>query len=305
LHHSTVGVTANFFALGGHSLKVARMASMIQTELGFEVPLSAVFRAPTIRELARYMTEVSRLDRRLIDETLVPLNGARTGTPVFAFPPGSGYCLSYLGLATLLPDQLLGFSFIEADSRLEEYVTLIRAAQPQGPYTLFGYSAGGKLAFRVAQELERRGDRVSDVIIFDAARYLRRVSFSEAEIREVAAEFLDEITSRVLQEQALLRIKRYRDFLGNCVETAPIAADIHFVSAEESARLVTDANGEAIATLDGWRDLTLGRFREYRGSGKHREMLTSPYLERNVDILRLILARREAAAEAIGAGTGP
>jgi amino acid adenylation domain-containing protein len=290
LHHPSVDVTANFFDLGGHSLRVARMVSMIQMELGVEVPLSAVFRVPTIRELARYMSEVSRVDRRLVEDPIVPLNAVRTGPPAFAFPPGSGYCLSYLRLATLLPNPLFGLAFIERATRLEEYVELIRAVQPEGPYTLFGYSAGGKLAFRVAQELEQRGHRVSDVIIFDAARYLRPISFSDAEILEIAADFVDEITSRVLREAALLRIKRYRDFIGQCVEGGAIAADIHFVAAEGSPRVVSDANGAAIATLDGWRDVTLGRYREYRGSGAHRDMLTSPHLERNVDILRTILA---------------
>ncbi len=299
LHQPSIDVTANFFALGGHSLRVARMVSMIQMELGVEVPLSAVFRVPTIRELARYMTEVSRVDRRLIEDPIVPLNGVRIGTPAFAFPPGSGYCLSYLRLATLLPNPLFGLAFIESATRLEEYVELIRTAQPEGPYTLFGYSAGGKLAFRVAQELERCGERVRDVIIFDAARYLRPISFSDAEIMEIAADFVDEITSSVLREAALLRIKRYREFVGRCVEEGTIAADVHFIVADGSQRLITDPSGAAIATLDGWGDLTLGRYREYRGSGTHREMLTSPHLERNVDILRTILAGQETSVPTI------
>ena len=290
LHVPRVGVEDNFFALGGHSLKVARFVSMMQMELGLEVPLSAVFRAPTVREIAKHIVDVSRFDRRLIEEAIAPLNDADQGPAIFAFPPGSGYCLSYLRLAKLTTNPFLGLSFIEAESRLDDYVHLIRAAQPQGPYVLFGYSAGGKLAFRVAQELERAGEVVSDLIIFDAARYLEPVVFTEAEISEVAAEFLDEITSRVLREQALQRIRRYRTFIGASVERGTIGADIHLVVAEESLRTVTGDTGKTIATLDGWAELTRGRCREYQGSGRHRDMLTPPHLERNADIFRTILA---------------
>ena len=285
-----IGVTANFFALGGHSLKVARLVSMIQMELGFEISLSAVFAAPTIRELARALADSSRFDRRLLDDEIVPLNTVTSGLPVFAFPPGSGYALGYLRLATLVPRPFFGLSFIEADSRLADYVALIRAAQPSGPYVLFGYSAGGKLAFRVAQELERSGEIVSDLILFDAARYLEAVTFDEAELREVAAEFLDEIGSSIVRERALERMRRYRAFLGASVEHGTIRANVHLVVAEGSERTVRGEHGRTVATLDGWRDLTTGRFCEYAGSGAHREMLSPPHVERNVDIIRAIFA---------------
>ncbi|WP_458121519.1 non-ribosomal peptide synthase/polyketide synthase [Paenibacillus sp. Z6-24] len=47
-----IGVTDNFFDLGGHSLRVALMASRIRKELHREIKLREVFEAPTIAELA-------------------------------------------------------------------------------------------------------------------------------------------------------------------------------------------------------------------------------------------------------------
>jgi amino acid adenylation domain-containing protein len=48
-----IGVTDNFFQLGGHSLKAMQIASQIHKRLGVKVALRQVFQMPSIAELAR------------------------------------------------------------------------------------------------------------------------------------------------------------------------------------------------------------------------------------------------------------
>jgi len=50
-----LGVTDNFFDLGGHSLRTMTLVSLIHKHLRVEVSLDIIFACPTIRELAKYI----------------------------------------------------------------------------------------------------------------------------------------------------------------------------------------------------------------------------------------------------------
>lgn len=55
LSAGVVGVNDNFFELGGHSLKAMSLVSRINKEFSVEVPIRAVFKLPTIRQLSDYI----------------------------------------------------------------------------------------------------------------------------------------------------------------------------------------------------------------------------------------------------------
>ena len=52
-----VGIRDNFFDLGGNSLKAAVFINRLQQEFHHEVPVTAVFKAPTIKQLSAYILE--------------------------------------------------------------------------------------------------------------------------------------------------------------------------------------------------------------------------------------------------------
>jgi amino acid adenylation domain-containing protein len=54
-----ISTTANFFQLGGHSLKATILVSKIHKALDIDVPLAEIFKTPTIKGLAGYIQQAS------------------------------------------------------------------------------------------------------------------------------------------------------------------------------------------------------------------------------------------------------
>lgn len=175
-----VGVTANFFDLGGHSLLVVRLMAQIQQRLGHDVPLAALFQAATIDQLARLLRRQAYQlpDTPLI--TIQPATAAPTKPPFFCIHPSGGHVLCYINLARLLgPDQ--PFYGLQAPglqgeqsplSRVEEmaahYIEAIEAVQPHGLYRLGGWSIGGVIAFEMARQWQQRGETVALLALLDS-----------------------------------------------------------------------------------------------------------------------------------------
>ncbi|MCP5045909.1 MAG: amino acid adenylation domain-containing protein, partial [bacterium] len=57
---SIIGIDSNFFELGGHSLKATILVSQVHKVLNVKVPLTEVFRTPTIRGMAKYIHAAAR-----------------------------------------------------------------------------------------------------------------------------------------------------------------------------------------------------------------------------------------------------
>ncbi|NOQ27711.1 MAG: amino acid adenylation domain-containing protein, partial [Bacteroidales bacterium] len=62
-----ISVDANFFSLGGHSLRATILTSKIHKELGVKIPLAEIFKLQTIRKLSKYIKEGTKIDYSSID----------------------------------------------------------------------------------------------------------------------------------------------------------------------------------------------------------------------------------------------
>ncbi|MGH9735405.1 MAG: non-ribosomal peptide synthetase, partial [Candidatus Acidiferrales bacterium] len=67
LRVETVGLDDNFFDAGGDSLMIIALHSNLQKTLGAEIEVTDLFQFPTIRAMARYLTERSPLANALTD----------------------------------------------------------------------------------------------------------------------------------------------------------------------------------------------------------------------------------------------
>jgi surfactin family lipopeptide synthetase C len=173
-----IGITDNFFALGGHSLLSIRMMDRIEQAFGMRLPLATLFANATIEYLAEaLLKQESEFGRSPL--VAVQPNGSRR--PFFYlhgdFNGGGLYCLNlarHLGpdqpFYALQPHGIDGDampSTIEAMAK--DHVETLRAFQPEGPYFLGGHCNGGLIAFEMAQQLKAQGHEVGLLAIICAA----------------------------------------------------------------------------------------------------------------------------------------
>ena len=189
-----VGVHENFFALGGHSLLAMRLMRETNAAFGVEMPLRALFAAPTVAGQAR---EVERLRAAATEEqpttypTLVPLRLHGSKPPFFLVAGGFGgedELIVYAGLTRHLDRErpYYGLRIRGVDELVQpaktveeiaaEHVAEIRKVRPHGPYLIGGSCLGGLVALEIAQQISAQGEKVESLILIDS-RYMSSASF--------------------------------------------------------------------------------------------------------------------------------
>ena len=175
---SPIGVTTSFFELGGHSVLAARLFTKILHTFRKELPLSTLFRSPTIESLAKELETSNGIAEY---QTLVPIQVQGSEPPFFCVHGGAGSTLFLKQLSRELdnkrpfygiePEGLDGNRIrrLTVEEMAAHYVAEVRKVQPSGPYYLGGYCFGGLVAFEMARVLKQQGESVALVALFSAA----------------------------------------------------------------------------------------------------------------------------------------
>lgn len=169
-----VGPSSNFFELGGHSMLAVRLLARIEARFGRRIDPLTLFEAPTLRRLARKLGEAHAPAVAAWNIVAIQPHGSRT--PIFAI----NNTLAYYNVARAIGDETPFFGVqlfdpnaprVLEERRLEDvaadYVKLIRAARPHGPYILAGLCVAGAIAYEAACQLEDAGEAVPLVVLAD------------------------------------------------------------------------------------------------------------------------------------------
>jgi amino acid adenylation domain-containing protein len=269
------------------------------------------------------------------EQPLVSIQARGSQRPFFCVHAVGGNVFSYVGLArrlgltqsfhALQARGLMGAQ--EPHTRVEEmaadYVQAIRAVQESGPYVLGGWSMGGLVAFEMAGQLQRQGQQVALVALFDsmapdAARFIREseqarlvanfafhLGLSPKELANVSEQFLSfdeeaqlkhlfKLAERagifpkgfnLTQLQHLFKVYRSNNEAALAYRPRACSAPLVLFRAAETL------DEELTDTTYGWSRLAEGSLEVEVVTGNHFTMLEEPHVSLLAEKLRVRLAR--------------
>lgn len=174
LRQPLVSIHDDFFELGGNSLGAVALIQRINRAFRLALPLQTLFDAPNVAALTVRVEQGAGTK----SSRAIRLSGPAAGQPVFCWPGLGGYAMNLRGLAQsgasdgrpFFGIQAHGLNALETpDAGIETIaardVTLLREIQPDGPYSLWGYSFGARVAFETAYQLEQAGQKVDHLAL--------------------------------------------------------------------------------------------------------------------------------------------
>jgi len=176
LGRTGVGVTDDFFDLGGNSFLAVRLMTRIQKELGHRLPLAALVGAGTVEAVARLLPAGGGVGEH---RHAVVIRAGEPGPALFCVHPGEGTVLCYRDLARHLPAgvpmyglQALDFELgraplVSIEEMATRYLDEIAGERRSGPPLLAGWSFGGLVAYEMARQLRDRGEEPAGLFLFD------------------------------------------------------------------------------------------------------------------------------------------
>jgi acetoacetyl-CoA synthetase len=176
LQRPSVQMTDNFFALGGDPASAAQLFAEIERVCGRHLPPLLIYSAPTIETLAALLESPD--PPRIPPQVL--LKHGNQKPPIF-IAHGLGdtvFDLFYLVERIDCQQPIYGMqaggldgvdeplASVEAMAKFQ--LEAIKQLQPEGPYSLIGYSLGGLVALEIAQRLSVGGEKVALLALVDS-----------------------------------------------------------------------------------------------------------------------------------------
>src|SRR5450432_3251143 len=278
-----IGVRSNFFELGGHSLNALKLVSIIKRRFNTDISIFYVYSNPNVRNISSALIAKSFIEGEVLFFNSFVKNR------IFCFPPIVGHGVIYRPLAELMQDYLFCcFSFVSSQRIVNYYADKIIEIQKSSPYILFGYSAGGQVIFHVTKELERRGLKISKIILLDSIWS----NFNKSSSLGWEFERLDLIVKQLgieyMKEEISLKMTEYNEFINSLQFEDKIDADIHYITSEFSEKRILE---EIEIKVNNMKNLTSRSLKLHYGFGDHAEVFYGENLNKNASLIQDLLSK--------------
>ena len=281
-----VSLADDFFELGGNSIDLIELVYHLQTELNLSISVSHLFKITTLYGMAKTIESLIKGSDSGEKPYLV-FNPGQSKT-LFCFPPAGGHGLVYRRMAEYMNGYtLISFNYLIGEDKVEKYADIISSIQEKGPYSLFGYSLGGNLAFEVAKLLHTRRHELSQLVIMDSYRITEHFEFGDEQLAEFEKELGEHLHkhtgSHIVAQETLEQARDYITFCNRVQNLGQVPARVTVISDEHKLKFY--AEGEK----GSWHESSLYTTNVIKGFGSHEDMLGLEYVERNARLTHNLL----------------
>jgi len=169
-----IGVTDNFFDLGGKSMLAIKLFTHMNTKLGSKLPPTTLLERPTIASLADLLNKDKEVESW---EFIVPIRAKGEKQPLFCIHAGMGHVFFYKHLAALIDSERPVYAIQPAgiyddkalhdsiEKMAEDYLREIRLIQPHGPYHIMVYCWSTAVGLEISKRLNALGEAANFMVI--------------------------------------------------------------------------------------------------------------------------------------------
>jgi len=317
LNVSPIRISDNFFDIGGDSLSAIRLIAQFDQQFGRRISFRSFLVEGTVEHIAKLLAD----DEKIAAGTpLIKMQRGDGRLPLIIVHSGGGSLMGYSGLIRHLDAEqtIYGIqaSGLEEDSKpisevetmASRYIQAVQTAQPHGPYLLCGWCFGGLVAFEMAHQLERLGEKVALLILIDTpfpeeprssliidsasywiAEYSEHLEMSELNLRMLSKEEqLDYVVEQLHMRSALpgytqntnlmlakrvLRLHESHNEAISKYRPRPYQGAVVYFHAQPSRLGIPEESHKL------WQELMSGKMEDICIPGNHWELMASPYIE--------------------------
>jgi amino acid adenylation domain-containing protein len=304
-----IGVTDNFFDLGGDSLIALHLALEIENVTGREVSLAIIAENPTVRQMA---ATVAAGASEISVRALVHIQTRGSKPPFFCvhgmfgtvlcFQPLAGHLGNAQPFFALQRSTDTQYELDDVEDLAEAYLQEVRGVQSQGPYYLGGYSFGGLVAFEMASRLIAAGEAVRLLALVECASPAVRRGLPPYDYRIALWPVGESTRARSLESGLMINVAihdgmREGRLVDWSLERGPTGAGLRFYELGRSAAAATRRYHPLPTPLSvtvfraraqrsrldlepqvGWSAFALGGVSVIDIAGDHTTCLSSPWV---------------------------
>jgi amino acid adenylation domain-containing protein len=300
LSREPIGIDDNFFAIGGHSLLVMKLAHDIFETLNITIEIKDIFLHSTIRTLSNLIEKSSTLgvtSASLLTNLLAPQPSLPN---LYCIPGAGGFAASFYEIAQSLGGSLNVKAFdyqgvmnevpvhATLDEIVDHYFNEIIDEQSDGVYFVLGHSFGGLVAYELVSRLNAQG-KVAHLIALDSyllPQYLPKTVFTmpyhfdendlsewllshqQEGVSDISKSLLNE--GRGILEKLKSVYQLQSSMMRNYSPSSRLLGNILYLHASDSAKLMQESKQLSLI-----EKLTYGKIMSQEVVGDHYSILNS------------------------------